>query len=101
MKKFLIFFLFYTYSIFSLVVFVQDHANQTSRFDLKPQNTINHLMHLLVREKGIDRNRFNLLLGDQILDGQKKLQDYNIQDNTTLKLVISSSAGFRIRILYL
>jgi hypothetical protein len=73
--------------------FVKSCTGKTLAFFLSPVSTIDELKSLIEKKEGIPTDDQRLIYGGGLLDGDKTLDDCNIQRNSTCHLVMGLRGG--------
>ena len=72
-------------------IFVRTSTGGVITLDVEPSDTIGHVKEKVQDKEGIDSSSFFLVFGGKKLENEKKLEDFNIQKESTLHLVIELS----------
>lgn len=71
-------------------IFVNDTIGKTITIEVESNESIENIKLKIEEKEGIPLNEQRLLFAGISLDSNKNLSDYNIQDNTTLHLILSA-----------
>lgn len=75
---------------------VIDFVRFETRINVDSHNTIQQVKHKIKDNNNIDVDKQELYLGDQKLENEKTLSDYNIGQNDPIRIVLIKPGGFEI-----
>ena len=75
----------------NLPVFIQSLKGPTFYLETQPSYTIGHVKTMIHEKLGIPHEKLKLKFADQLLEDGHTLSDYNIQDGSTLDLMVRGS----------
>ena len=75
----------------NLPVFIQSLKGPTFFLETQPSYTIGHIKTMIHGNQGIPPEKLKLRFADQLLEDGHTLSDCNIQDGSTLDLVVRGS----------
>ena len=75
----------------NLPVFVQSLKGPTFFLETQTSYAIGHIKAMIQEKQGISPEKLKLRFADQLLEDGHTLSDYNIQDGSTLDLVVRGS----------
>ncbi|XP_014226372.1 ubiquitin-like [Trichogramma pretiosum] len=74
-------------------VFVKIMAGKTITVDVESPETVKKLKENIEDEQGIPVHRQRIMFGGKQLENERTLQDYNIQDESTVQLLLRLGGG--------
>ena len=80
----------------SIQFFVITKTNKTITLEAKPSATIKDVKQLILNKEGIFVGQQRLIFADENLEDDRTLQDYDIQELSTLHLVVLSRGSMQI-----
>lgn len=76
-------------------VFVKTLSGKTISVECEPDESIESLKEKIMAKEGVPPDQQRIIFGGKQLDTQKNLSDYDIDDDSTLHLVLRLRGGFR------
>jgi len=77
----------------SLQVFVKTFAGKTITVEVEPDESIESLKNKVQSKEGVPPNQQRLLFGGKQLDSRKSISDYDIEDESTMHMVLRLRGG--------
>ena len=75
-------------------VFVKTLSGKTISVECEPDESIESLKEKIMAKEGVPPDQQRIIFGGKQLDTQKNLSDYDIDDDSTLHLVLRLRGGF-------
>lgn len=69
-------------------IFVKDLQNRTFQFAVDPSDTVENFKWMIENKKGVPADQQRLIYGGRQLEDGRSLSDYNVEDGSTLHLVL-------------
>lgn len=76
-------------------VFVKTLSGKTISVECEPDESIESLKEKIMAKEGVPPDQQRIIFGGKQLDAQKNLSDYDIDDDSTLHLVLRLRGGLR------
>jgi hypothetical protein len=76
-----------------LQVFVKTFAGKTITVEVEPDESIESLKNKVQSKEGVPPNQQRLLFGGKQLDSRKSISDYDIEDESTMHMVLRLRGG--------
>src|SRR4051812_40420216 len=77
---------------------ILSNFESTTKVEVNPNDTIQQIKQKIKEIHDIDVDEQELYFGNQKLNAEKNLSEYNIENNERIRLVQLSSSGFQIYI---
>ena len=77
-------------------VFVKTLTGKTITVDVEPDESVESLKAKIQEKEGVSPDQQRIIFGGKQLDSLKSLSDYDIDDDSTLHLVLRLRGGFEI-----
>ena len=74
-------------------VFVKTLSGKTISVECEPDESIESLKEKILAKEGVPPDQQRIIFGGKQLDAQKSLSDYDIDDDSTLQLVLRLRGG--------
>ncbi|XP_017564745.1 polyubiquitin-like [Pygocentrus nattereri] len=76
-----------------LQVFVKNHENQTTTYDVTEEETVDELLRKIYNKEKIPADQQRLIFNGKQLEAGRKLKEYDVVDGSTIYLVLRLRGG--------
>ncbi|CAB4431978.1 unnamed protein product [Rhizophagus irregularis] len=82
--------------MFNITISCISFSSFEKQIKVSPSNTIQNVKNKIKLETDIDIDKQVLYFGDQLLENERTLSDYKIEQNDLIRLVLMNPGGFEI-----
>lgn len=81
----------------TMTIYLKTMVGKTITLKVHPSDTIDEVKTRIERQERIPHNKLSLLFNHQVLEDERSLRDYKIQEESSLQLVLKVKTGFTLR----